>query len=277
MIGIDRRNPDLNMADVKPLSTCNHPRISILGIRIDLLDYEKTLLLIEQCIAERMMGRYICASPVHPIMAAQKDRLLKDALNHSWLTVPDGMPVVWAARLLGGQINRRVYGPELMVRSCGLAARQGYSIFLYGATPQTLEKLQTALLERFPLLHISGVHSPPFRPLAPKEQAEIIELIEGASPDILFVGLGAPKQEKWMAALCPRMNVPVTMGVGAAFDFLAGQKRQAPSWMQARGLEWLFRLLNEPTRLWIRYLVYNPLFILLFLRQITKHGWTSRA
>nr|NIN51763.1 WecB/TagA/CpsF family glycosyltransferase [Nitrososphaeria archaeon]NIQ32261.1 WecB/TagA/CpsF family glycosyltransferase [Nitrososphaeria archaeon] len=165
-------------------------------------------------------------------------------------------------------IAERVYGPNLMLQACEMAETSGFSVFLYGGRAQTLDKLKTNLLKRFPSLSIAGAYSPPFRSLTPDEEIRIITMINKASPDILFVGLGAPKQEKWMARHCDRLNVPVTLGVGAAFDFLSGEKRQASIWMQRRGLEWLYRLLNEPTRLWKRYLLYNPLFVTLFLGQL---------
>lgn len=244
--------------------------VRILRVKVDLLDYDTTVSLIRDCISHNLMGQYICACPVHPIMISQWDAELKDALSNSWLTVPDGMPVVWAARLLGASIINSVRGTNLMLRSCEMAESHGYSIFLYGGKVETLKKLEENLLKRFPRLHIAAVYSPPFRALFSEEVKKIIEMINLASPDILFVGLGAPKQEKWMADHCQSIKVPVTIGVGAAFDFLSDEKKQAPPWMQIWGLEWLFRLLNEPKRLWVRYLVYNPLFVFLFIAQLIE-------
>ncbi len=254
------------------LGTLEWESIRILGVRIDLVDYTLTTDIMRECISNRTMGNYICVTPVHPIMVSRSDQDLREALENSKLSVPDGMPVVWAARLLGGKIQDRVYGPNLMLRACAMAECEGYSVFLYGGKPETLIKLKNELADRFPNLRIAGSYSPPFRKLLPKEEEEIIQAINSASPDLLFIGLGAPKQEKWMARHCPKMNVPVTIGVGAAFDFLSGEKKQAPAWMQSRGLEWIFRLINEPKRLLVRYLVYNPLFILFFLKQLT---WSS--
>jgi N-acetylglucosaminyldiphosphoundecaprenol N-acetyl-beta-D-mannosaminyltransferase len=156
-----------------------------------------------------------------------------------------------------------------MLYSCGMAEKEGYSVFLYGSKPETLEKLKTTLVNRFPRLKIAGTYSPPFRKLDTHEETKIIQMINAASPDILFVGLGVPRQEKWMARHCQTIKVPITIGIGAAFDFISGEKKQAPTWMQARGLEWFFRLLSEPRRLWTRYLIYNPLFVFLFLIQLT--------
>jgi N-acetylglucosaminyldiphosphoundecaprenol N-acetyl-beta-D-mannosaminyltransferase len=236
---------------------------TILGVKIDLIDYETVINLIRKNIKNGFSGQYICASPVHPIIVSQKDKKAKDALNNSWLTVPDGKAVVWAARLLGGTIKNRVYGPELMLRSCKMAEQDGFSIFLYGGTSQALNKLELNFKKRFPRLKIAGTYSPPFRNLSNKEEIMVNEMLNTCHPDILFVGLGAPKQEKWMARHCPKLNVPVTMGVGAAFDFISGEKKQAPRWMQDAGIEWLFRLVYEPRRLWKRYLWGNLIFCFL--------------
>jgi N-acetylglucosaminyldiphosphoundecaprenol N-acetyl-beta-D-mannosaminyltransferase len=244
--------------------------VRILGIRIDMVDYESTLSLIKKQIVKPSFGNYICVCNVHVIMLAQKDYDLKNALDHSTLTVADGMPVVWSARKLGASINATVRGTNLMLKACEMAESERYSVFFYGAKPQTLSKMQENLLRRFPRLRISGVYSPPFSPLSEEEDAQIIEMINSASPDILFIGLGAPKQEKWMADYCQKIKVPVTIGVGAAFDFLSGEKKQAPVWMQARGLEWLFRLVNEPSRLWARYIVYNPQYVFLVIKQLLR-------
>jgi len=244
--------------------------VRVLGVRIDMVDYEKTISLIADCISSHSVGNYICVSPVHPIMVAQKDEELRQALSDSRLTVADGRPVVWAARLLGASIKNTVRGTNLMVRTCEMAERKDYSIFLYGSKQETLGKLRENLLKRFPLLRVVGTYSPPFRNLTHDEKTDIINMINSANPDILFVGLGAPKQEKWMANFCPYINVPVTLGVGAAFDFLSGERKQAPVWMQVRGLEWLFRLVNEPDRLWARYFVYNSLYIFLITKQLLK-------
>jgi N-acetylglucosaminyldiphosphoundecaprenol N-acetyl-beta-D-mannosaminyltransferase len=194
------------------------------------------------------------------------------------MTVPDGMPVAWAARLLGWPIEKNIRGTTLMLRLCELAKQQNYSIFVYGSEQETLWELITQLLERFPGLRIAGYHSPPFRKLEPDEESRIINIINSRSVDILFVGLGAPKQEKWMASLCPRLSVPVTVGVGAAFDFLSGTKPEAPLWVQSHGLEWLFRLICEPKRLIGRYAVFNSKFAYWLAKQflVTNSGKVAR-
>lgn len=248
----------------------NNSFVKVLGVRIDTVDYESTLTLIQERISEHSTGNYICACNVHVIMVSQKDDELKNALHNSFLTVADGTPVVWAAKKLGASIKFTVRGTNLMLQSCAMAERFEYSVFLYGGKPQTLKKLVDNIGRQFPRLRIAGSYSPPFRLLTLEEKARIVEEINLAKPDILFVGLGAPKQEKWMSEHCKSIRVPLTIGVGAAFDFLSGEKEQAPAWMQARGLEWLFRLKNEPTRLLGRYMVYNPLFIFLFLGQLVR-------
>jgi N-acetylglucosaminyldiphosphoundecaprenol N-acetyl-beta-D-mannosaminyltransferase len=273
-----------SMQNIKPI--CNYKKLKIaepelpgskswssleiLGVKIDLVDYTTAVSHIKDSISGKVSGRYICASPVHSIIVSQKDKIAKEALNHSWLTVPDGMPVVWAARLLGGTIKKRVYGPELMLRSCKMAEHFGFSIFLYGGTPQALNKLEANLKKRFPRLKIAGAYSPPFRDLSAEEETKVNEMIHTCHPALLFVGLGAPKQEKWMARHCPELNVPVTMGVGAAFDFISGEKKQAPFWMQNAGLEWLFRLACEPRRLWKRYLWGNLEFCLFLVLDLIR-------
>jgi N-acetylglucosaminyldiphosphoundecaprenol N-acetyl-beta-D-mannosaminyltransferase len=253
---------------VKPKSPLS---LKILDVKIDLIDYERVLALVKESISKRHAGRYICASPVHPIIVSQKDKTVKYALNNSWLTVPDGVPVVWAAKLLGGALKNRVYGPELMLRSCKMAEHFDFSVFLYGGTPQALNKLEVNLKKLYPRLQIIGTYSPPFRNLSTKEEIVVNEMLNTTQPDILFVGLGAPKQEKWMARHCSKLNVPVTMGVGAAFDFISGEKKQAPLWMQKTGMEWFFRLVQEPKRLWQRYILGNTIFCFLFLIELIRN------
>jgi N-acetylglucosaminyldiphosphoundecaprenol N-acetyl-beta-D-mannosaminyltransferase len=265
----------LNMSESELPGSKSWLSLKILDVKIDLVDYTTALSLIKEGISKQLSGRYICASPVHPIIVSQKDKKVKDALNNSWLTVPDGKPVVWAARLLGGIIKKRVYGPELMLRSCKMAEHFGFSVFLYGGTPLSLKNLELNLKKLFPRLQIAGTHSPPFRKLSNKEEIMVNEMLNECHPDILFVGLGAPKQEKWMAKHCPKLNVPVTMGVGAAFDFIAGEKKQAPLWMQNAGFEWLFRLVNEPRRLWKRYLWGNAIFCFLFSINLIRANKTK--
>jgi N-acetylglucosaminyldiphosphoundecaprenol N-acetyl-beta-D-mannosaminyltransferase len=243
------------------------PKRDLLGVPIALVDYERAMDVMDAMIARREPG-YVCAVPVHPLMVARHDAEMRAALMGATMAVPDGKPLVWALSLLGDRLPDRVYGPELTARYCARAARQGHRIWLYGAeTPEALEELVEILERRYPGIAIAGGWSPPHRPLTSAEEDEVAARINGDRADVVWVGLGAPKQEKWMAHMRPRLDAPVLAGVGAAFDFLADRKRQAPAWMQKRGLEWAFRLSQEPRRLLPRYLRYNPAFVAAFTRQ----------
>jgi N-acetylglucosaminyldiphosphoundecaprenol N-acetyl-beta-D-mannosaminyltransferase len=200
-------------------------------------------------------------------MEARRDPEFRRILNRSGLTTPDGMAIVWLLRLMGHRQVRRVYGPDLMLAVCEAGVGKGWRHFLYGGGPGIADDLAAHLCARFPGLQIAGTFTPPFGPPTPEEDTHAIAAI-GASPaDIVWVGLSTPKQERWMAAHVGRVQAPVLIGVGAAFDFLSGRKPQAPSWMQRSGLEWLFRLGTEPRRLWPRYREY-PLFALLAIGQL---------
>jgi N-acetylglucosaminyldiphosphoundecaprenol N-acetyl-beta-D-mannosaminyltransferase len=205
-------------------------------------------------------------------MACAEDPELREAVLGSSLTVPDGQPLVWAMNALGHDLPSRVYGPELMARHCERAARTGARLFLYGGRNQgALVQLALNLRTQYPGLKIVGGYAPPFRPLDPDEEAAVAGEINRSGADVVWVGIGVPKQEKWMAAMRSRLDAPVLVGVGAAFDFHAGLTAQAPNWIQSLGLEWLFRLATEPRRLWKRYLRYNPRFVAGFLRQYLRH------
>ncbi len=212
-------------------------------------------------------SRYVCVANVHMVMEAHDDPAFREVINQADLVVPDGMPLVWMLRRLGHPDQPRVYGPDLMLRLCEAAAERHLPVGLYGSTPHTLEKLQQRLKERFPALQVAYAYSPPFRPLTPDEEQAIQEQIHTAEVRLLFVALGCPKQERWMAFQKGELRLPM-IGVGAAFDFLAGTKPQAPRWMQRLGLEWLFRLLTEPRRLLHRYLWHNPRFLWLAGHQL---------
>ena len=245
-------------------------RRELLGVPVALTDYAGAMAEMEAMIANGHRG-YVCAVPVHGVMVAREDPEMMQALQGATMNVPDGKPLVWAVNLLGEDLSDRVYGPELTDRFCARAAERGYRIWLYGGeTPAALEELVAALERRHPGIVIAGSWSPPHRPLTDEEEQEVVDRINADRPDVVWVGIGVPKQEKWMARLRPRLDAPVLVGVGAAFDFLAGRKRQAPSWMQRRGLEWLFRLTQEPRRLVGRYLRYNPAFVAAFLRQYVR-------
>jgi N-acetylglucosaminyldiphosphoundecaprenol N-acetyl-beta-D-mannosaminyltransferase len=205
-------------------------------------------------------------------MSAHEDPDTRAAVLGATLAVPDGQPLVWALRALGHPRATRVYGPDLMVHFCARAARAGTPIYLYGGrTPEALGLLEARLRERFPGLRIAGGFSPPFRNLSAEEEESAIADINSSGAAVVWVGTGQPKQEKWMLRMRPRLDAPLLVGVGAAFDFHAGLVPQAPPWMQRSGLEWVYRLAREPRRLWRRYARYNPRFLAGFLRQYLRH------
>lgn len=204
-------------------------------------------------------------------MEAYRDPDLRSIYNHADLVTPDGMPLVWLCHSAGYDHVTRVYGPDLLLAACQHGLSLGWRHYFYGGSQTTLERLTANLLARFPNLQIAGMDSPPFRALTPAEDDAAIQRINISGADIVWVGLGAPKQDRWMAGHANRLSASVLLGVGAAFDFHAGIKPQAPLWMQKRGLEWLFRLSTEPRRLWRRYAVTVPTFILLTTLQ--RLGW----
>ncbi len=239
----------------------------ILGVPVALVDYDHAIAVMDDLIARRDRG-YVCAAPVHALVVAQDDPEMLAALRGATLVVPDGMPVVWAANLLGEQLADRVYGPELMLRYSDHSARRGHRVWLYGGRDQgSLAQLALSLRQRHPGIRVVGGFSPPFRPLAADEEESIARQINEARPDVLWVGIGVPRQEKWMARMRERLDVPVMCGVGAAFDFHAGRVSMAPTWMQERGLEWIYRTYQEPRRLLGRYMTTNPRFVASFARQ----------
>jgi N-acetylglucosaminyldiphosphoundecaprenol N-acetyl-beta-D-mannosaminyltransferase len=239
----------------------------ILGVPVALTDYAEVTEVMDSLVETRERG-YICAAPVHALIEARDDPEMRDALLGSTLVVPDGMPLVWAANLLGASLRDRVYGPELMLRYSDRCAERGHRVWLYGGRDQdSLVQLALSMRRRHPGITIVGGYSPPHRPLTDEEETALARQINQAEPDVVWVGIGVPKQEKWMARMRDRLEVPVMCGVGAAFDFHSGRVAQAPAWMQERGLEWLYRIGQEPRRLLPRYLTSNPRFVAAFLRQ----------
>jgi N-acetylglucosaminyldiphosphoundecaprenol N-acetyl-beta-D-mannosaminyltransferase len=247
------------------------PAVDVLGVPLALTDYERTMDWMDATIAAGEKG-YVCVAAVHTVMACQEDDELLAAVLGSSLTVPDGQPLVWAMNALGHDLSHRVYGPDLMALSCERAARTGTRMFLYGGRDdEALALLRMRLVGRYPGLNIVGGHAPPYRPLTSEEEDAVVAEINASGADVVWVGIGVPKQEKWMAAMRDRLEAPVLIGVGAAFDFHAGLVPQAPRVMQRMGLEWAYRLSREPRRLWKRYLRYNPRFVVGFLRQWLRH------
>jgi len=227
-------------------------------------------------VAHRARG-YVCVCNVHTVMASAEDAELRGALLRSSINVPDGQPLVWAINLLGHSLGDRVYGPELMARACARGAKSGQRLYLYGGRNQgALVQLALNLRQRYPGVRIVGGHSPPHRPLTDEERRSVIKEINGSRADVVWVGIGVPKQEKWMAQLRDELEAPVLVGVGAAFDFHAGLVPQAPNWIQEFGLEWAYRLAHEPRRLWRRYTRYNPRFVHGFTRQLLQHRAQER-
>ncbi len=233
----------------------------VLGVRVQAVQISDVIAQMENWIGHRQRTHYIAVTDMHTIMEAQDDPGFRAVLAEADLVVPDGMPLVWCACLRGHALRRRVYGPELMLTFCRQTTAKRYRHFFYGGDSGVPERLAAFLRQACPGICIVGTFSPPFRPLSPEEDVHIVEVIHRAGPDVLWVGLGSPKQEKWMREHRDRLNVPVLVGVGAAFDFHAGTKRQAPRWMREHGLEWLFRLFQEPRRLWRRYLVHGSQFV----------------
>lgn len=253
------------------------PKQTVLGIGVSATSYGEACWLTRSWIEkgrqhkdfQQLQGRYVCVTSVHGIMTSRSDPFFRRILNEADLVTPDGMPVVWAMRSFGSRRQSRVYGPTLMLALCEQAAYLGHRVFLYGAVPETLDLLTRNLQDRFPGLNIAGAYAPPFRPLTAEEDAAVIRMIRESGAEIVFVGISTPKQERWMSAHKSVLPGLVMFGVGAAFDFHAGRLSQAPAWMQRHGLEWFYRLLMEPRRLWKRYLLETPLFLPLWFLQLT--------
>ncbi|MBW2421942.1 MAG: WecB/TagA/CpsF family glycosyltransferase [Deltaproteobacteria bacterium] len=270
----DTEAPD---APVKAPAALHAPFRSILGMRVDCTRYDEAVESITAMSGEARPS-YVCVATVHMVMEAWDDAGYREVVNGAQLVTSDGVPLVWALRLLGLPDAERVYGPTLTPLLCERAAREGIPVGFYGGSPEVLGVVCERLQARYPGLDIAFRYSPPFRALSPGEEAELTGSIEDSGARILFVGLGCPKQERWMAAQGGSLSCTM-VGVGAAFDFIAGAKAQAPAWLQRRGLEWLFRLACEPRRLWRRYLYNNPRFLYAFARQLWREraGWHSHA
>ncbi len=240
--------------------------ISVIGIRVNLTTYSHATGIILDW-STRRESRYVCAANVHMLMEACDSPQYSQIVNSADLVTPDGMPLVWMLRLKGHPDQQRVYGPTLMLHVLEAAAHENIAVGFYGSSPAVLQSLLARMQTRFPNLKVAYSFSPTFQEMSQEEDMEIIECINTSSARILFVGLGCPKQEKWMAEHRGKVNA-VMLGVGAAFDFHAGVKSQAPLWMQKIGLEWFYRLTTEPRRLWRRYLYHNPRFIFLAIADL---------
>ncbi|EPX85749.1 WecB/TagA/CpsF family glycosyltransferase [Salipiger mucosus] len=238
------------------------PYINLLGVRVSALNLPLATERIVEAVRSGERG-YICVAEAHGLMNCQSDPEMRAIFNDAFLVTPDGMPLVWELHRRGHAGAGRVYGPDLMLAMFG----RGLKHYLYGATEETLRRLETRLTWDFPQAEIVGMHAPPFRPLTEAEEEAVVHDINAAAPDIVWVGIGAPKQERWMARLRDRLEAPMLIGVGAAFDFHAGNVKQAPARLQRAGLEWAFRLASEPRRLWRRYLRVVPGYLALLALQ----------
>jgi N-acetylglucosaminyldiphosphoundecaprenol N-acetyl-beta-D-mannosaminyltransferase len=243
-------------------------RVNILGVGVSALNMELALSETESLLDRGGQG-YVCVTGVHGIMEAQTDERFRAILNSSFLTTPDGMPTVWLGRFHGFKHMRRVYGPDYMLGLCERSVARGYRHFLYGGKEGVAEELRADLTKRFPGLQIVGTYTPPFRPLNPEEEEDLRRQLEALQTDVLWCGLSTPKQERFMAVFSGRLPVKLMVGVGAAFDLLSGNLDEAPDWMKQAGLQWFYRLIKEPRRLWRRYLINNPKFLWLTFLQLT--------
>jgi N-acetylglucosaminyldiphosphoundecaprenol N-acetyl-beta-D-mannosaminyltransferase len=243
-------------------------RVNILGVGVSALNMERALNETELLLDRGAQG-YVCVTGVHGIMEAQSDEGFRSILNRSFLTTPDGMPTVWLGHMHGFKEMNRVYGPDYMLGLCERSVARGYRHFFYGGKTGVAEELKAALTDRFPGLQIVGTYTPPFRPLNPDEEESLRNQLETSQADIFWCGLSTPKQERFMAAYSGRLPVQLMVGVGAAFDLLSGNLDEAPDWMKRSGLQWFYRLIKEPKRLWRRYLLNNPKFAWLTFLQLT--------
>jgi N-acetylglucosaminyldiphosphoundecaprenol N-acetyl-beta-D-mannosaminyltransferase len=250
------------------LRSVRRARFSVLGTLVDALQIPDVIAPMRDWIMQRDACRYIGVAGMHGIMEARHNAEFKRALAEADLVVPDGMPLIWIGRFQGHVLSRRVYGPELMLEFCRGSALEGWRHFLYGGESGVPERLAKFLTEACPGIRIAGAYSPPFRPPTTEEDAVIVEMINQADADVLWVGLSTPKQELWMHQHRQQLRVPVIVGVGAAFDFLTSRKKQAPAWMRDNGLEWFHRLLQEPRRLWRRYLIKGSEFVFLVALEV---------
>lgn len=239
--------------------------VNILGVNISAINMSQAIQIIDRWISDGEQN-YVCVTPAHGVMECYHQPELRKIFNRSGLTTPDGMGIVWLLKLKGHRHVSRVYGPDLTLAVCEHSVQRGWRHYFYGGEDRVADQLAENLKNRFPGLQIAGTNSPPFRTLTEEEDRSITEGINNTNADIIWVGVSTPKQEKWMSEHLGKVNATVMIGVGAAFDFLSGRKKQAPRWIQRSGLEWVFRFATEPRRLWKRYIQY-PLFILLVIGQ----------
>lgn len=243
--------------------------VNVLGVRVNPVNMGRAAALVVDWAHQEGRGaRYVCVTGVHGVIEAQRDDSFRRILNTSSLNVPDGMPMVWAGKWAGFPEMGRVYGPDFMLEICKQSAGRGLKHFFYGGNDGVAENLAAILQRTYPGLSVAGTHCPPFRSLTEQELDDVIRKINAATPDIVWIGLSTPKQERWMSSMVNRIDRGVLLGVGAAFDYNTGTLLRAPRWMQNYGLEWLYRLMQEPRRLFKRYLKNNPIFVMLIVAQL---------
>ena len=245
----------------------SHDHANVLDVQVSAVNMAGAVDLLDQGIQSGLSG-YVCVTGVHGVMEAQEDPGFLSILNGAAINTPDGMPLSWVGRIQGFKEMDRVYGPDFMLEVCKLSLRRGYRHFLYGGQDGVAPLLASRLQERFPGLQVVGTYTPPFRPLNSEEENQLLALVQQTRPHIVWVGLSTPKQERFMAAYLERLGVPVMVGVGAAFDMHTGRLGDAPQWVKRIGMQWFYRLLQEPRRLWKRYLINNPRFIVGITRQL---------
>lgn len=243
--------------DTQPQSA----RFPVLGVQVDAVQIPDAIARMERWIDERRGSRYVAVTGMHGISESRLDPEFRTILGRAGMVVPDGMPLVWLGKFRGHRMRRRVYGPELMLEFCAATDARGLRHFFYGGAEGVADTLAARMQERFPGLVVAGTYCPPFRPLTPEEDADVVARINSARADVVWVGLSTPKQERWMHAHRHLLEAPVMVGVGAAFDMHSGRLKQAPVWMREHGLEWFYRLVQEPRRLWRRYIVLGSRFV----------------
>jgi N-acetylglucosaminyldiphosphoundecaprenol N-acetyl-beta-D-mannosaminyltransferase len=245
-------------------------RVRVVSLMPDVLDHERAIERVKHLVRAKR-GGYVCFSTVHMVMESHDSPEFAAKVNGADMIVTDGMPLVWMQKLQGKQDARRVRANDLMIMLCRHAAENGLSVGFYGGKQEVIDAIRERARSEMPRLNIVYAYSPPFRPLTPEEDTRITDEINAAAPDILFMGLGCPKQENWMAAHRDKLTA-VMLGVGASFDFFAGNVKESPDWLGRLGLEWLYRLTQEPKRLWRRYLILNPRFMALAAMQLLKRN-----
>jgi N-acetylglucosaminyldiphosphoundecaprenol N-acetyl-beta-D-mannosaminyltransferase len=253
-----------------------NPSYDLIGVKVSAIQIPQILAQIQTWINTQSYGHYIIVANTHVLMEGRVNADLHQAIEQASMVIPDGMPLIVVGRMRGFSLPKRAYGPDLLLAALADSNAKGWRHYFYGSTPQILAGIQDQIKKHWPQVTIAGMYSPPFRNLTNQEDRVVIERINSVRPDILWVGLGCPKQECWIAEHQHVLDVPVMLGVGQAFDILAGAKAKAPAWMQSHGLEWLFRFMQEPRRLWKRYLIYGSQFIFLASREQIFY-WRSRG